>query len=176
MAHRPREIEQQASRHLLILHGERADRGLEPGSGGPALDRAQKTGLADAGIAGQQEKVPVTVAGIRQPPVRQLERIVTSEEDGADDRTGAGHGLRPTAAKKQAVDRRVVLLLRLERQARARWDPKPGDRGTRHQRIAAVAHEGHGLGLEQPVGHHDIGPDELRSPRSPGPRTGRHGR
>ena len=89
--HRPREIENQGSRHDPVLRGYGAFRDLESAGRGLSPDRSQEPGLADARLARQQEEVAATLEGVGKPSIGQIEQVVAPDEQRAQERRDAAH-------------------------------------------------------------------------------------
>ena len=84
----------------------------EPGRNGPALDGADQASLADPGLAGDEQQVPTTAGHLAEPPVGQLEEVVATHDDGADEGERALHrprtiGRRVAAPSCDAAPRRA---------------------------------------------------------------------
>jgi hypothetical protein len=80
-------VEQDGARHVLILWCQPADRGPEAGRDGAALDDAQQARLADAGVAGHEQRRTTPVDHAGESTLDQQEELVTTDEDRADERT-----------------------------------------------------------------------------------------
>ncbi len=77
----------------MVLRGDRPGDGSEPTSLGPLRDGGQHAGLADPGVAGEQEELAAAGDRLLEPPIRELEQFVTPyEERAADGSWGSVHG------------------------------------------------------------------------------------
>ena len=91
VVHRPREVEHRGQRNLAVLRRQIAFGQPEPGSLGLRQDRPKQAGLSDTCLAGQQEEMTVTRGSLRDPPVGQVQQVVTTDEERAQDRADGAH-------------------------------------------------------------------------------------
>ena len=64
---------------------------MKPRRARPRTISVEQPGLADAGLAGQEEQLPGAGGRLAQPPVGQREQVVAADHDGQT-RTPAGQG------------------------------------------------------------------------------------
>ena len=91
VVHRPREVEHRSQRNLAVLRRQIALGQPEPGSLGLGQDRPKQAGLSDACLAGQQEQMAAARGSLRDPPVGQVQQVVTTDEEGAQERADVAH-------------------------------------------------------------------------------------
>ena len=103
-AHRARHVPDRRERHLRVGGREVAAEGVEPGGPRLALDRAAEPGLADAGLALEQQQRAVPGVGIGEQPVGELEEVIATDEEGAQD-LADGHDRDYTAALGPVIGR-----------------------------------------------------------------------
>ena len=91
VVHGPGQVEHRCQRNLAVLRGQISLGQPEPGSVGLGQDRPKQAGLADAGLAGQQEQMTVTRRRLSDPPVGQVQQVVASDEERAQERADGAH-------------------------------------------------------------------------------------
>ncbi len=91
VAHRPEHVEQERPRIVPVLRCEVPLEPIEPERQRAADDGPQETRLPDAGLPGDEQDLPVAGSRLRQSVVGQVEDIVATDEDRAQDRLEDGH-------------------------------------------------------------------------------------
>ena len=90
MAHRA-EYELKDERYLAILWGEITLGDPEAGGIRLVQDCPQQAGLADAGLAGQQQEMSLARGRLGDPAIGQVEQLVATDEERAQERTDSAH-------------------------------------------------------------------------------------
>ena len=77
----------------MVLRRDRTVDRREPAALGLAADRAEEARLADPGLTGQQQELPVPRLDVIEPAVGELEQVVAPDEERTTDGTRrAAHG------------------------------------------------------------------------------------
>ena len=91
--HRAGEVEDGRGRHVVVLRRDRALDGGEAAALGLAPDGAEEARLADPGLAGEQQELPVPGQDVVEPAVGELEQLVPPDQERtADGARRAVHG------------------------------------------------------------------------------------
>ena len=81
---RPGQVDEERRGDLQVAGVGPGPHDPETGSCGAPLDRTQQPGLAEAGLAGDQEEVALARADLVEPAVGQREQVVTTDQDRTD--------------------------------------------------------------------------------------------
>ncbi len=81
--HRPRQVEERCRRDIAILGCDRPGHRGEATSFRLAPNGGQQAGLADPRLAGEQEELAPAGGDIVEPPIRELEQVITPDEERA---------------------------------------------------------------------------------------------
>ena len=98
-AHRPGEIEDRREGDESVLRRQVTLGDPEAGRSGLVQDGAHQPGLADAGLAGEQDQLPAAARGLRDASLGEVEQVVAADEQGTEERPELCHGRECRAAR-----------------------------------------------------------------------------
>ena len=88
--HRPRQVKDRGRRHVPVLGSHRPGNGCHAACLRLPSDGGEQPGLADPGLAGEQEELAPASDDVVEPPIGEDEQVVTPDEERTTDGSGCG--------------------------------------------------------------------------------------
>ena len=137
-ANGPGEVEDQCRGDLVVLRSDRAVGADESRDPGLAADRVEEPGLADPGLAGQEEELAASSGGLVETSFREVQEVVATHDDRTLERPVRAHERECTARRLRCIGHSTDVPFAVGRRGRTIVECSRATRSARRRKRSST--------------------------------------